>query len=81
MREQVYPALEQGEGEMVSVCSLTVGAEVFGIDTMKVREVLGAWALQKIPLAPKYIAGVIPNRGAVLTTISLRALLGLGKVP
>ena len=77
MREQVYPALEQSEGEMVSVCSLTVGAEVFGIDTMKVREVLGAWAMQKIPLAPAYIAGVIPNRGEVLTTVSLRALLGL----
>ncbi len=73
------PAQEQNEekDEMVSMCSLTAGDEVFGIDTMRVREVLGMRVVQKIPLAPGYITGVIPNRGSVLTTVSLRALLGL----
>lgn len=63
----------------VSLCAMTVGAEAFGIDTTKVREVLGECAVQRIPLAPAFIAGVIPNRGEVLTTVSLRALLGLEK--
>jgi purine-binding chemotaxis protein CheW len=69
--------LEQSEGEMVSVCSLTADGEVFSIDTQRIREVLGTWTLHRMPLAPGYIAGVIPNRGAVLTTVSLRALLGI----
>jgi purine-binding chemotaxis protein CheW len=65
------------EGEVVSLCTLVVGEETFAIDTKKIREVLGDCAIQKIPLAPVYVAGVIPNRGEVLTTVSLRALLGL----
>jgi purine-binding chemotaxis protein CheW len=65
------------EAEEVSLCTLTVGEETFAIDTKKIREVLGARAIQRIPLAPMYVAGVIPNRGEVLTTVSLRALLGL----
>ena len=32
--------------------------------------------LRRVPLAPAYVAGVIPYRGEVLTTLSLRALLG-----
>ena len=69
--------MKSGEVDGVSLCTLMVGDEVFAIDTKKIREVLGARAIQKIPLAPAYVAGVIPNRGEVLTTVSLRALLGL----
>ena len=38
---------------------------------------LGKCRIQKIPLAPAYVGGVIPNRGEVVTTVNLRALLGL----
>jgi purine-binding chemotaxis protein CheW len=69
--------MKSGELEVVSLCTLMVGDELFAIDTTKIREVLGARAIQGIPLAPAYVAGVIPNRGEVLTTVSLRALLGL----
>jgi len=70
-------SLELSKGELASMCSLTVDAQVFGIDASKVREVLGRCSIQKVPLAPAFIAGVITNRGEVLTTVDLRALLGL----
>jgi purine-binding chemotaxis protein CheW len=69
-------AQEMGD-EVVSLCSLHTGSEVFGIDTRKIREVLGDCEVQQVPMAPAYIAGVIPNRGEVLTTVNFRALLGL----
>jgi purine-binding chemotaxis protein CheW len=50
---------------------------MFGMDTRKIREVLGIRVVQRIPLAPRYIAGAVSYRGEVLTTVSLRALLGL----
>src|SRR5580704_8427119 len=56
-----------------------VGDDMYCVDTQRIREVLGTWVLQRMPLAPEYIAGVISNRGAVLTAVSLRALLGLDK--
>ena len=64
-------------GNAVSICSLRVGTGLFGIDTRQIREVLGTTSPQRVPLAPKYIAGVVPYRGEVLTTVSFRALLGL----
>ena len=53
------------------------GSETFGIDTRKIREVLGERELQRVPMAPAFIAGVVPYRGEVLTTVNLRALLGM----
>jgi len=63
--------------EVVSLCSLRAGAGLFGIDTRQIWEVLGKTVPQSVPLAPGYIAGVVPYRGEALTTVSLRALLGL----
>ena len=60
-----------------SVCSLTTGNGLFGIDTRKIREVLGHNALEPVPLAPDFIGGILPYRGEVLTVVSFRALLGL----
>ena len=64
-------------GEPVSLCSLRVGDAIFGIDTRQVREILGTAAPRHVPLAPPYIAGVVPYRGDVLTTVCFRALLGM----
>ncbi|HZY62065.1 MAG TPA: chemotaxis protein CheW [Edaphobacter sp.] len=67
----------QNENDMVSLCSLYAGDGSFGIDTRKIREVLGKKSLQRVPMAPPYIGGVVPYRGEVLTTVNLRALLGM----
>jgi purine-binding chemotaxis protein CheW len=63
--------------EMISLCEVHAGTGLFGIDTREIREVLGAVAPQRVPLAPEYIAGIMPYRGEVLTIVSLRVLLGL----
>lgn len=67
----------QDESDAISLCSMFAGSESFGIDTRKIREVLGKRDLQRVPMAPSYIAGVVPYRGEVLTTVNFRALLGM----
>jgi len=67
----------QEENDVVSLCSLYAGEETFGIDTRKIREVLGERTLQSVPMSPVFIAGVVPYRGEVLTAVNLRALLGM----
>ena len=62
--------------DVVSMCSLISGNRLFGIDTCMIREVLGNASMNRVPLAPAYIGGVIAYRGEVLTAVSLRALLG-----
>ena len=67
-------------GDRVSLCSLHSGPGLFGINTRQIREVLGASKPQHVPLAPEYIAGVVPYRGEVLTTVCFRVLLGLHRL-
>jgi purine-binding chemotaxis protein CheW len=66
------------ESEVVSLCSFYAGDGVFGIDTRKICEVLGERDLHRVPMAPTFVAGIVPYRGDVLTTVNFRALLGLG---
>jgi purine-binding chemotaxis protein CheW len=67
----------QDEEDVLSLCSMTVGCQSFGIDTRRIGEVLGVRDLQRVPMAPMFIGGVVPYRGEVLTTVSFRVLLGL----
>lgn len=67
----------QDEEDVVSLCEMSVGGQSFGIDTRRIGEVLGGRELQRVPMAPAFIGGVVPYRGEVLTTVSFRALLGL----
>jgi purine-binding chemotaxis protein CheW len=67
----------QEENDAVSLCSLYAGSEIFGIDTRKIREVLGQREPQRVPMSPPFVAGVVPYRGEVLTAVNLRALLGM----
>ena len=74
-QEMVDDVLDKTDA--VSLCSLYAGSESFGIDTRKIREVLGERELQRVPMSPAFIAGVVPYRGEVLTAVNLRALLGM----
>ena len=65
------------EEDAVSLCSMFVGGQSFGIDTRRIGEVLGGRDLQRVPMAPAFIGGVVPYRGEVLTTVNFRALLGV----
>jgi purine-binding chemotaxis protein CheW len=68
---------EAGEADGLMLCRLEADGQSFGIDTRRIREVLGVTVVQRVPLAPAFIAGMVSYRGEVLTTVSLRALLGM----
>jgi purine-binding chemotaxis protein CheW len=70
--------LHPGEDDdIASICSLYADDRLYGIDTRRIREVLGRKTLERVPLAPSFIGGVLPYRGDVLTVVCFRALLGL----
>lgn len=68
------------QAEFLSICTVMAGEAWYGLDTRRIREVIGAGLLQSVPLAPAYIGGVVPYRGEVLTAVCLRSLLGLDPV-
>lgn len=80
MRDMEEVPTTEARGVM-QLCCVRVGDGVYGIDTREIREVLGDARPQRVSLAPEYIAGVLAYRGEVLTTVTLRALLGLEERP
>src|ERR1035438_297297 len=63
---------------LVEMCSVRLGHTLFGVPITHILEIVGAARAQPDPLAPAFVGGLVHYRGDVLTTVSLRYLLGLG---
>ncbi|MDJ0801763.1 MAG: chemotaxis protein CheW [Desulfobacterales bacterium] len=50
----------------------------FGIDILKIREIIGMQTIHTVPQAPDYIRGVINLRGKVIPVMDLRTKFGMG---
>jgi len=68
---------EKSAATLVEVCSVRLGETLFGVPITHILEIVGAARPQPVPLAPIFVGGLIHYRGDVLTTVSLRQLLGL----
>lgn len=51
--------------------------EEYGLDTQKVREIIGILDIAAVPQVPSYVKGAINLRGKVIPVIDLRLKLGL----
>lgn len=54
-----------------------LGDRLYGIDVMKVQEVTQPLTITKVPLAPKFVIGLINLRGQISTAINLRKLFNM----
>ncbi len=62
---------------LVEMCSVRLGDGLFGLPIAHILEIVGSARPQPVPLAPAFVGGLVHYRGDVLTTVSLRQLLGL----
>ncbi|MCP1675580.1 purine-binding chemotaxis protein CheW [Natronocella acetinitrilica] len=58
--------------------TFSLGDETYGIDVMRVQEVLPMSEIAPVPGAPSYVLGIINLRGNVVTVIDTRMRFGLG---
>jgi purine-binding chemotaxis protein CheW len=64
-----------GSGEMrqeIQFACFRVGAELYALDIMKIKEIIRPQKLTPIPKAPSFIEGVINLRGVVIPVADLR---------
>lgn len=57
-----------------------LGDEEYGVQILKVREIIGLMDITKVPQMPGYVKGVINLRGKVIPVIDLRAKFCLPEV-
>jgi purine-binding chemotaxis protein CheW len=67
-------ALKEREGKYLT---FTLAEEDYGLEILKVREIIGMMDITAIPQTPDYVKGVINLRGRVIPVIDLRLKFGL----
>jgi purine-binding chemotaxis protein CheW len=72
-------AIENGSanGSDLQVVSFSVGQEEYGVDILRVQEIIRTRHLTRVPTLPDYVDGVINLRGKVIPVVALRRKLGM----
>jgi purine-binding chemotaxis protein CheW len=72
--EQSGKSIQSKEGKYLT---FALACEEYGLEILKVREIIGYMNITAIPQTPAYVKGVINLRGQVIPVIDLRAKFGM----
>ena len=65
------------DDELLQLVTFSIGEEEFGVDILKVQEIIRTMEITKVPRAQDFVEGVINLRGKVIPIIDLRRRFGL----
>ncbi len=71
------PSLKKQDDELLQLVTFSIGEEEFGVNILKVQEIIRTMEITKVPRAPEFVEGVINLRGKVIPIIDLRRRFGL----
>ena len=57
--------------------TFTLGEEEYGLEILKVREIIGLMEITRVPRMPEFVRGVINLRGKIIPVIDLRLKFGM----
>lgn len=63
--------------ELVQLVSFMLADEEYGVEVLKVREIIRMPTITKMPNVPQHVEGIINLRGKVIPIISMRRRFGL----
>lgn len=65
--------------ERVQLVSFMLAGEEYGVEVLKVREIIRMLKITKMPNTPHYVEGIINLRGKVIPIVSMRNRFGLSE--
>jgi purine-binding chemotaxis protein CheW len=69
--------VQKKDDELLQLVTFSIGEEEFGVDILKVQEIIRTMEITKVPRAQDFVEGVINLRGKVIPIIDLRRRFGL----
>jgi purine-binding chemotaxis protein CheW len=69
--------VQKKDDELIQLVTFSIGEEEFGVDILKVQEIIRTMEITKVPRAQAFVEGVINLRGKVIPIIDLRRRFGL----
>lgn len=68
---------EAGDSSLIQLVTFKIAEEEFGVDILRVQEIIRMMPITKVPNAPNFVEGVINLRGSVIPIIDMRKRFGM----
>jgi len=78
--EQTASATLERETRLSKYLTFVLGEEEYGLEILKVREIIGLMDITRVPRMPDFVRGVINLRGKVIPVVDLRLKFGMEKL-
>lgn len=65
------------DSTLIQLVTFKIAQEEFGVDILRVQEIIRMMAITKVPNAPGFVEGVINLRGKVIPVIDIRRRFGM----
>lgn len=71
---------KSSKGATEKYLTFNLGNEQYGLEILKVREIIGIMDITKVPRTPDFVRGVINLRGKVIPVVDLRTKFGMDRI-
>ncbi len=78
--ESATATINRAEEKLGKYLTFALGDEEYGLEILRVREIIGMMGITLVPRMPNFVRGVINLRGKVIPVIDLRLRFGMNKV-
>jgi purine-binding chemotaxis protein CheW len=77
MAEKQQRDAKTRSGDELQLVVFNIGKEEFGVEIMRVQEIIRMTSITGIPQAPDYIRGIINLRGKIIVVLNLNVIMGM----
>ena len=74
------PATDRQASKAGKYLTFFLAAEAYGVEILKVQEIIGMLPITRVPRTPHFVRGVINLRGKVIPIVDLRTKFGMEAV-
>ncbi len=74
---QIHESDQKKDSNLLQLVTFHIGEEEFGVEILKVQEIIRMMGITRVPKAPDFVEGVINLRGKVIPIIDLRTRFGM----
>ncbi|HIV66885.1 MAG TPA: chemotaxis protein CheW [Candidatus Mailhella excrementigallinarum] len=67
-------------GSLLQLVTFSIDEEEFGVNILKVQEIIRIMEITRVPRSPEFVEGVINLRGRVIPIVDLRRRFGLAAI-
>jgi len=72
IQNQSQPEVRETGRQEIQLACFRVGDQLYGLDILRIREIVRPQKLRPVPKAPSFVEGVMNLRGAVIPVVDLR---------